>query len=139
MKFNLWLVIFMALMPVFILFTGLSAAGGFLSPADWPVIGTVLAAAIVVGYLAKRRGDEISEETSSEATVVNDAGIPVGESDPVSTMLAGARSGPSQVFESRGGVLPAFRPTFDERERNVTSRTREVRTTLDTSVTETAR
>jgi hypothetical protein len=139
MKFNLWLVIFLALMPVFILFTGLSAAGGFLSPADWPVIGTVLATAIVVGCLANRRGDEISEETSREATVVKDAVIPVGESDPVSTMLAGARSIPSRVFEPRGGVVPAFRPSFDERERNVTSRATAVRMSSDTSVAETTK
>lgn len=64
MKFNLWLVMFLALMPVLILFTGLSAAAAFQSSAAWKVIGMVIAAAIAAGYLATRRGSEISEETS---------------------------------------------------------------------------
>lgn len=72
MRFNFWFVIFLALMPVFILFTGLSAAGGFTSSVAWPVIGVVIAAAITVGYLAGRGGDELLEDTPSEAIPRND-------------------------------------------------------------------
>jgi len=64
MRFNLWLVIFLGLMPACSLFTGLSVASGFQSAADLLVIGTLLATALVTGYLAKRRADEISKETS---------------------------------------------------------------------------
>ena len=63
MGFNLWFVIFLGLMPACSLFTGLSVASGFESPADWSIIGTLLATALVTGYLAKRRADEISKET----------------------------------------------------------------------------
>jgi hypothetical protein len=65
MGFNLWLVIFLGLMPACSLFTGLSVASGFHSATDLSVIGTLLAAAFVTGYLAKRRADEISKETSN--------------------------------------------------------------------------
>jgi hypothetical protein len=64
MGFNLWFVIFLGLMPALSLFTGLSVASGFQSAADLLIIGTLLAAASVTGYLAKRRADEISKETS---------------------------------------------------------------------------
>ena len=64
MGFNLWFVIFLGLMPACSLFTGLSAASGFESATDLSVIGTLLAAALVTGYLAKRRADEILKETS---------------------------------------------------------------------------
>ena len=64
MKFNLWLVIFLALMPVLILFTGLSAAAAFQSSIEWKAIGMVIAAAIATGYLATRRGSDVWEETS---------------------------------------------------------------------------
>ena len=64
MRFNLWLVIFLGLMPAFSLFTGLSAASGFQSATDSSVIGAVLATALVTGYLAKRRADKILKETS---------------------------------------------------------------------------
>ena len=63
MGFNLWFVIFLGLMPACSLFTGLSAASGFESATDLSVIGTLLATALVSGYLAKRRADEILKET----------------------------------------------------------------------------
>ena len=63
MRFNLWLVIFLGLMPALSMFTGLSVASGFQSATDWSVIGTLLATALVTAYLAKRREDEISKET----------------------------------------------------------------------------
>ena len=127
MGFNLWLVIFLALMPVFILFTGLSAAGGFQSPVDWQVIGIVLAAAIVTGYLAKRRGDEISNETSIEAGLMKDVGVPVGESDPgkkslhsLPTYLLHELDPAHLGYSNREEVVaPAIRLSFDEQERNV--------------------
>ena len=133
MGFNLWLVIFLALMPVFILFTGLSAAGGFQSPVDWQVIGIVLAAAIVTGYLAKRRGDEISNETSMEAGLMKDVGIPVGESDPGKTLPTYLlhELHPSHLGHLNRDVLaPAFRLTFDAQDRNVSSGAITVPTTL---------
>jgi hypothetical protein len=73
MGFNLWLVIFLGLMPACSLFTGLSVASGFQSAADLSVIGTLLAAVFVTGYLAKRRADEISKETSADARVLTAA------------------------------------------------------------------
>ena len=116
MGFNLWLVIFLALMPVFILFTGLSAANGFQSSADWQVIGIVLAAAIVTGYLAKRRGDEISKETSIEAGLMKDVGIPVGGSDPGKTLPTYLlhELHPSHLghLNQEEMVAPAFRLSF---------------------------
>ena len=77
-KFNLWLVMFLALMPVFLLFTGMSAAAAFQSSVEWKVIGMVVAAAIAAGYLATR---EMSEKAPTEATVPNDAYLAVRESD----------------------------------------------------------
>ena len=138
MGFNLWLVIFLALMPVFILFTGLSAAGGFQSSADWQVIGTLLAMAIVTGYLAKRRADEISEETSREATLMKDIGMPVGESDPGNKFVYSLRTyllhefDPSHLghLNREEGVARAFRLSFDGQERNVSSGAITVPTTL---------
>ena len=134
MGFNLWLVIFLALMPVFILFTGLSAASGFQSTADWQVIGIVLAAAIVTGYLAKRRGDEISNETSIEAGLMKDVGIPVGESDPGTTLPTYLlhELHPSHLGHLNRDelVAPAFRLRFDGQERNVSSGAITVPTTL---------
>ncbi len=80
-QFNLWLVMFLALMPVFLLFTGLSAAAAFQSSAEWKVIGMVVAAAIAAGYLAARRGGELTEETPTETTVPKDAYFAVREND----------------------------------------------------------
>jgi len=54
MKFNLWFVIFLALVPVFILFAGLGAAGGLQTSGDWQVIGMAVAALVTAGYLAGR-------------------------------------------------------------------------------------
>ncbi len=80
-KFNLWLVMFLALMPVFFLFAGLSAAAAFQSSVEWQVIGMVVGAAVAVGYLATRHGSEITEETPTEATAPKDAYLAVRESD----------------------------------------------------------
>ena len=80
-QFNLWLVMFLALMPVFLLFTGLSAAAAFQSSAEWKVIGMVVAAAIAAGCLATRSGGELAEETPTETTVPKDAYFAVREND----------------------------------------------------------
>lgn len=72
MKFNLWLVILLALGPIFILFAGLSAAGGFESSAGREVIGIAVAACLAAGYLA-RRGDDKDMEPSSKETTPRDA------------------------------------------------------------------
>ena len=137
MKFNFWLVIFLGLMPAFILFTGLSAAGGFQSAAELQVIGTVLAAALVAGYLAKRRGDEISEETAAEVTAMKDPSIPVGESDhsnePSDSLPPGFLHdlNPSHLgyLNREETLVPALRRTFDNQERNVSVRAPAVQTT----------
>ena len=137
MGFNLWLVIFLALMPVFILFTGLSAAGGFQSSADWQVICTVLAAAIITGYLAKRRGDEISNETSIEARLMKDAEIPVDESDPGTKFVSSLppwfvhELDPSDLaYSNREEVVaPTFHLGFDDQKHNVSGRAIAVRPT----------
>ncbi len=86
MKFNLWLVILFAIGPLFILFAGLSAAGGFASSVGWEVMGLLIAASLAAGYLATRRGGketeaESIEETSSDAIPANDPYKPAPERD----------------------------------------------------------
>lgn len=135
MQFNLWLVIFLALMPVLLLFTGLSAAAAFQSSVEWKVIGMVIGAAIAAGYLATRRGSEISEDTSTEATAPNDAFIPVRESDIGDE--ASYSSPPCFMHELDPSYLgysspeevlvPAFRRSFDEQEHNAIGRAMTVR------------
>ena len=129
-KFNLWLVIFLALMPVFLLFTGMSAAAAFQSSAEWQVIGIVLAAAIAVGYLATRRQSEIAEEMPTEATVPKDAYLAVRESDVGKE--ASYSSPPCFMHELDPSYLgylkpeerlaPAFHRSFEEQTRNAIGR-----------------
>jgi hypothetical protein len=76
MKFNFWFVIFLALMPVFVLFVGLSAAGGFASSADLKISGVLVAAALAAGYLAKRGFAENVDCAPAEATPTEDASTP---------------------------------------------------------------
>jgi len=66
MKFNLWLIVLLALAPVFILFAGLGAAGGFASAASWEVLAIAAAAAFGVAFLAKRTTDRNDEAASDE-------------------------------------------------------------------------
>lgn len=66
MKFNLWLIVLFALAPVFILFAGLGAAGGFASAASWEVLAITAAAAFGVAFLAKRTADRNDEAASDE-------------------------------------------------------------------------
>jgi nitronate monooxygenase len=77
MKFNLWLVILLALGPIFILFAGLSAAGGFASSVGWEVMGILIAASLAAGYLATRGSDKDIRARSTEAT--SDDAIPTSD------------------------------------------------------------
>jgi len=83
MRFNLWFIFLLALGPVFILFAGLSAAGGFESSAGWGGMGILVAASLVAGYFAKRSGDKdieaSNEATSSDAMPASDASEPALE------------------------------------------------------------
>jgi hypothetical protein len=100
MKFNFWLVVLLALAPIFILFAGLSAAGGFGSPAGWEISGIVAAAALWVAYLAKRRADENSAATldDAEAAPVSDSATPESRDDGA-VAAAGYSSPPCQLQE----------------------------------------
>lgn len=97
MKFNLWFVVLLALMPIFLLFAGLSAAGGFLSSAEWQVIGLAAAAGLVASHLARRRADEDSETESEPADPdVDSSKGDVAETD---TASAGYASPPCFLHE----------------------------------------
>jgi membrane protein implicated in regulation of membrane protease activity len=54
MKFSIWLVVLLALMPAFVLFAGLSAAGGFRMPVEWVLLTLFGFAAIFLGWEARR-------------------------------------------------------------------------------------
>jgi len=54
MGFSIWLIELLALMPVFVLFAGLSAADGFLMPVEWIVLALLAGAALFVGWRATR-------------------------------------------------------------------------------------
>jgi hypothetical protein len=73
MRFNFWLIVLLAMAPIFILFAGLSAAGGFESSASWEITGLVGAAALLVAYLATRRADEDGTGRSEESVPASDS------------------------------------------------------------------
>jgi hypothetical protein len=54
MRFSIWLVVALALMPPFVLFAGMGAAGGFGVPVEWIVPALFGGAAIFVGWEAVR-------------------------------------------------------------------------------------
>ncbi len=60
MKHTIWLVIELALMPPFVMFAGMAAAGALRSAVDFEVMGVMLAAAVFAGVMAIRalRRDE---------------------------------------------------------------------------------
>jgi hypothetical protein len=63
MRFNVWLVMVMALMPATVLFFGLSAADGFHSGVEFVVTIALPTAVVFVGWMAARahaRGEEPS-------------------------------------------------------------------------------
>ena len=70
MKFNLWFVLLLALMPVFILLTGLTAAGGFESAAAWEIIGIVVLL-IAVWYFALGPGAGSNSTTNENNNTIN--------------------------------------------------------------------
>ena len=54
MRFSIWRVVSIAMMPVLALFVGLSAVSPFDLPIDWTVVGAVIASAAVAAYLGGR-------------------------------------------------------------------------------------
>jgi hypothetical protein len=52
MRFSIWTVVCVAMMPLLALFVGLSAANPFDPAVDWVIIGAVIVAAAVTKYLA---------------------------------------------------------------------------------------
>lgn len=54
MKFNVWIVVALVLMPAATLFVGMSAAGAFRAPAEWDVMALFGGAAVVATWLAGR-------------------------------------------------------------------------------------
>jgi uncharacterized membrane protein len=54
MKFNVWLVIALALMPAFVLFAGMSAADAYRSHVEWDVMAALAAAALLAAWLSSR-------------------------------------------------------------------------------------
>jgi lipopolysaccharide export LptBFGC system permease protein LptF len=53
MRFSVWTVVCVAMMPLLALFVGLSAANPFDPAVDWAIVGLVIVAAAVANYLAK--------------------------------------------------------------------------------------
>lgn len=54
LRFNVWLVVLLALMPVLVMVAGMSAAGGLRRPAEFDVMGVVILGALVAAFLARR-------------------------------------------------------------------------------------
>jgi hypothetical protein len=52
MRFNVWLVVLLALMPVFVLFVGLSASSAFHGQAEWDVLGWLALAVFAASRIA---------------------------------------------------------------------------------------
>src|SRR5262249_38242746 len=67
MKFNLWLVVTLVAMPLFVLFSGMTAAaGGFGVSGMWATIACVAAAGAFAARLARRhRPDRVAPPASS--------------------------------------------------------------------------
>jgi hypothetical protein len=57
-RFNIWLVVVFALLPIFVLFVGMGVAGGFRSPDEWEVTALIAAAIGVAVALAWRGAEE---------------------------------------------------------------------------------
>jgi hypothetical protein len=68
MRFNFPLIILLALAPLFILFAGLSAAGGLGFSAGWEITGMLAAAAFVVAYFAGRSADDDDAKRPGDTT-----------------------------------------------------------------------
>jgi nitronate monooxygenase len=97
MRFNIWLVVLLAFAPIFILFAGLTAAGGLDSSIGLEITGIVAAAALVVAYLAKRTDDENSAAASGDAATGERRATPERRLDDASTV--GYSSPPCQLHE----------------------------------------
>jgi len=54
MKFSIWLSVLLALMPAFVLFAGMSVAGGLRLPVEWIVMSLFGGAMVFVGHEAVR-------------------------------------------------------------------------------------
>jgi hypothetical protein len=68
MRFNFGLIVLLALAPLFILFAGLSAAGG-VGPGGWEITGLIAAAAFVVAYFARRGSVDDAAQQPVEQSV----------------------------------------------------------------------
>jgi hypothetical protein len=106
MKFNFWLVVLLALAPIFILFAGLTAAGGYGSPAAWEITGIVAAAAFVVAYFARQGADRFG-------TGVSDA--PIDSSDPAKRPVNATATGNSSLTRQPHDVDPSC-PGYSSRD-----------------------
>lgn len=59
MKFNVWLVVVLALMPVFVLFVGMSAASAFHGQVEWDVLGWIALGVFAAARIAIRKYREM--------------------------------------------------------------------------------
>jgi hypothetical protein len=109
MKFNFPLIVLLALAPVFILFAGLSAAGGFGFSAGWEITGLLAAAAFVVASFAGRSANDDVEKRPGDAAAAT-AGAEAAEDG-----AAAAAGGESSPARQRHEVDPA-QPGYASRE-----------------------
>jgi hypothetical protein len=103
MRFNLWLVVLLALGPLFILVAGLAAAGGFASSVGWEVMGIMAAAALVVAHLARQSADEDDADASDEGATVEASVTPGRRDDAVASGHGSPAPGLHEVDPSRPG------------------------------------
>lgn len=54
MTFNIWLVLLLAAMPIFVLFAGMAVAGAFIGQGDGPVLFALVSLALGLAALARR-------------------------------------------------------------------------------------
>jgi hypothetical protein len=113
MRFNFWLVVLLALGPIFILIAGLTAVAGYASPVGWEVMGIVAAAALVVAHLARQSADEDGAEAADEAA-------PLEASHTRERRDEAAASGLTSPARQPDGVEPASCPGYASREEVLT-------------------
>ena len=72
MRVNFWLILLLALAPLFIFFAGLWAVSGLGSSAGSDITWILAAAAFVVAYLARRDAEDDGAELADKATATED-------------------------------------------------------------------
>jgi len=55
-RFNVWIVVLLATLPVLVMFVGMSAASAFHGRVEWEVLAWIVAGVAAVGRLATRAG-----------------------------------------------------------------------------------